>query len=263
MKIQKIFSVIFCLLAVSCFSRLSDFSQARWKLHKGQCAESFRHFSYLKNLTRKQKSFALKAGQFCEKREPQIAVLFYEIWLKESGVASGDLQAVEKKLAEVSFYKTGNYEKAVFYYDRLLRKGSSPENMFENQYGLAESFFKLKKYSQSLLEVEKILKQPALSLNNRQEALQLKGSLLMALEDYERAIPFFKKQVERFPEKAGVFRKYLAIIFETQGRYSLAIEELRQIPGPASEEKIQDMNRLLARQPKGFNKDALVDKTAE
>lgn len=252
MKIQKIFSVVLCFLAVSCFSWLSDFSQARRKLRRGQCPESFRYFSYLKNLTGKQKSFALKAGQLCEEKDPQTAVLFYERWLRESGAASGDLQAVEEKLAGLSFYKTEDYGKAVFYYDRLLRKSPDPKSRFKNRYGLAESFFRLKKYSQSLLEVEKILKQPKVSLKNRQKTLQLKGSLLMALEDYDKAIPFFKTQVEQFPESAGVFRKYLAIIFESQGRYFQAIEELRHLPGPASEKKIQDLSRRLSQRPKGF-----------
>ena len=128
MKIQKIFSAVLCLLAVSCFSHLSDFVQARRKLRRGHCAESFRHFSYLKDLTEKQKSFVLEAGRFCEEKDSHIAVLFYERWLRESGAVSSDLQAVEKKLAWLSFYKTGNYEKAVFYYDRLLRKSRSLEN---------------------------------------------------------------------------------------------------------------------------------------
>ena len=252
MKIQKIFSIIFCFLTVSCFSWLSDFSQSRRKLNQGQCSESFKHFSYLKTLTNKQKSFALKAGRDCEDKNPKIAVLFYERWLKEQSAPSRTVRATEKKLAWLSFYKINDYEKAVFYYDRLLNQNPFGEDWFENQYGLAESFFKLKKHSQSLLEVEKILKRNHLPLKNKQKALQLKGSLLMALGEYDRAIIFFKNQAEQFPERAEIFLKYLAIIFETQGRYQLAIEELKKISNPAAEEKIRTLTRRLARRPKGF-----------
>ena len=253
MKIQKIFSIIFCFLTVSCFSWISDFSQSRRKLNQGQCFESFKHFSYIKTLTNKQKSFALKAGRDCEDKNPKIAVLFYERWLKEQQSSpSREVRIAEKRVAWLSFYKVNDYEKAVFYYDRLLSQKPFGEDWFENQYGLSESFFKLKKYSQSLLEVEKILKQPPLPLKNKQKALQLKGSLLIALGEYDRAITFFKNQVEQFPESAEIFLKYLAIIFETQGQYQLAIEELKKISNPAAEEKIRALTRRLARRPKAF-----------
>ena len=261
MKIQKIFSIIFCFLAVSCFSWLSDFSQSRRKLNRGQCSESFRYFSYLKTLTSKQKSFALKAGRFCEDKSPKIALLFYERWLKEQGGSSHEARVTEKRLAWVSFYKINDYEKAVFYYDRLLNQNPFGKDWFENQYGMAESFFKLKKHSQGLLEVEKILNRNRVSLKNKQKALQLKGSLLMALGEYDKAIAFFKDQVERFPERSEVFHKYLAIIFETQGRYQLAIEELKKISSPAAEEKIRALTRRLAHRPKAFNEKIKVNET--
>ena len=251
MKIQKIFSIVFCLSAASCFSWFSDFAKSKRSLRKEQCSESFKHFSYLKNLTTKQKLFALKAGQICAEKNIPIAVLFYEKWLKEFEGAKEKLREIEKKLAELSFYKMRDYEKAIFYYDRLLTQYPSGKDLFDLQYGLSESFFKLKKYSQGLLEVEKILKQSSLPPGNRQKALQLKGSLLMALGEYGKAIDFFKFQVERFPEKAKIFRRYLAVIFETQGRYQLAIEELKKISSPSAAEKIEALTRRLARRPKG------------
>lgn len=251
MKIQKIFSLVFCLLATSCFSWFSDFAKSRRSLRKGQCSESFKHFSYLESLNAKQKLFALRAGRTCEEKKTPIAVLFYERWLKEFESATEKTREMEKKLAELSFYKLRDYEKAIFYYDRLLTQDSSGKDLFDLQYGLSESFFKLKKYSQSLLEVEKILKQKSLRPEDRQKALQLKGSLLMALEEYDKAIDFFKIQVERFPERAKTFHKYLALIFETQGRYQLAIEELKKISSPSSAEKIEALTRRLSRRPKG------------
>ena len=252
MKIQKIFSGLLCLLTVSCFSWFSDFSQSKRKLSRGECSESFKYFSYLRNLNEKQRAFALKAGRVCEDKDLQAALLFYEKWLKETEAFSVEARAVKKTLAHLSFYKARNYEKAAFYYARLLSEGSSSEERFYNQYGLAEAFFKLKKYSQSLLEVEKILQQKNLVPKKEQKALQLKGSLLMALKDYKKATEFFTLQAERFPEKAGFFRKYLALIFETQGRYQLAIEELKKISDPSAEEKIKALTRQITRQPKGF-----------
>ena len=251
MKIQKIFSIVFCLFTASCFSWFSDFSKSKRSLHRERCSKSFKHFSYLKSLTAKQKLFALKAGRICEEKSTSIAVLFYEKWIKEFESATEKTREVEKKLAELSFYKLRDYEKAIFYYDRLLTQYPSGKDSFDFQYGLSESFFKLEKYSQSLLEVEKLLKRSSLRPEDRQKALQLKGSLLMALEEYDKAIDFFRIQVERFPEKAKTFHKYLAIIFETQGRYQLAIEELKKISSPSSAEKIEALTRRLARRPKG------------
>ena len=253
-----VFYLVLSLSLCSCFSRRADFSVAERALKEGRCAPSFKRFSRLTELKEKHRSFALRAGRFCSAKDPETAVLFYERWLREQALlfkgapsAQKKIQAVEKTLAGLFFYKLKNYEKAVFYYDRLLReKGLSEGDRLQSRFNLAESFFRLEKPSQSLLETEKILKQNNLSPKNRQKALDLKGSLLMALKDYEKAKVFFENQIKRFPERTAVFRQYLTLIFETQGKYDQAIEELEKSPSSAPRKKIESLKRQKAARPK-------------
>ena len=129
------------------------------------------------------------------KKLPKPAFLFYERWLREQALSlkgararRQERQTVEKALARLSFYSLKNYEKAVFYYDRLLREDDlSEEDRLKSRFNLAESFFQLKKPSQSLLETEKLLKQKGISPKVERKALDLKGSLLMAMREYEKS----------------------------------------------------------------------------
>ena len=253
MSVSILFGAIFLFL-VSCVSPFSDFSRSRRALKRNDCVKSAGHFSRIPDLNNRQSAFALKAGLFCEKKDPGSAIVFYEKWImekKNSPKTRAMEREIEKKSAHIAFYGLKNYEKAIHYYYRLLESATSAEDRFQNHYGMAKAFFKLKKYSQSLLEVEKILKINDLSPGNRQTVLQLKGSLLMALERHEEAVAFFRRMIQVFPKKNSIFREYLAFIFEAQGKYELAVEQLKKIPHPSAKEKIQSLSRYMKNRPKG------------
>ena len=248
-----LFGALFLCLG-SCVSPFSDFSRSRRALKRNDCVKSAGYFFRIPSLNDRQSAFALKAGLFCEKRDPASAIVFYEKWImeqKNSSKARVIKREVEKKLAHIAFYGLKNYEKAIHYYYRLLETATLAEDRFQNHYGMAKAFFKLKKYSQGLLEAEKILKDGDLSPGNRQAVLRLKGSLLMVLERYDEAVAFFRRMIQVFPKKNSIFREYLAFIFETQGKYELAVEQLKKIPHPSAKEKIQSLSRYMKNRPKG------------
>ena len=89
------------------------------------------------------------------------------------------------------------------------------------------------------------------TLKNREKAILLKSSLLIILKDYKTAVPFFREQIEKYPEKESFFRKYLALIFENQAKILSALKELERIKPstPFLEKKIKDLRDRLDNQP--------------
>ena len=218
---------------------------------KGDCKKAAKHFSRLSKLNLKKQEFAFKAAQACEEKKAYFSALFfYETLLPE--VKGKEALKIKQIVAGIYFYKVKNYETALRYYEELLKGGKDPREKFEAGYHISESFYQLKKYSQALLEVNKILALRA-SIKNREKAVLLKSSVLLALKDYERAVPFFKEQMKKYPEKEGFFRQYLAVVFENQAEFLPAIRELEKIKPSNSflERKIKELYERLESQPGG------------
>lgn len=246
-QISKVLLV--CFLLTSCFSRFGAFSQAENFLLKGDCERAAKYFSRLSKLSLKEQKFAFKAAQTCEERKSYFpAVYFYEVLLSE--VKEERALKIKKIIAGIHFYKIKNYEGALKYYSAILKHTKETRGKFEVGYHISESFYRLKKPLQALLEVDKILDLRA-SLKNREKAILLKSSILMSLKDYEAAVPFFREQMEKYPKREAFFRQYLAIIFENQTKILSAIEELEKIKPSNSflEKKIKELYKRLENQP--------------
>ena len=238
-----------CFLLTGCFSKVSWFSKAKKSLSKGDCEQAVKHFSRLLKLNLKQQKFALQAAESCEKKKAyQSAVFFYETLLPE--VRGEEALRVKEKIAEILFYQIKDYGKALKYYDALLQEAKGIREKFDLAYQISECFYQLKKYSQALLEVNKILKFRD-TLKNKQKAVLLKSSLLIILKDYKTAVPFFREQIEKYPEKEAFFRQYLALVFENQAKILSAVRELEKIK-PSTlflEKKIKALKERLNNQP--------------
>ena len=102
---------------------------------------------------------------------------------------------IEKKLAEHSFYVLKDYNKAIRYYSDLLKRALEPGEKFIFQYQIADSFFKLKKDSQALIELEKCFFK-GISLEQEKKALLLKLSILIFQENFTVAERILKKKLE-------------------------------------------------------------------
>lgn len=246
---HTVYFLFISFLLTGCFSRVSWFSKAERALSKGDCEQAAKHFSRLLKLNLKQQKFALQAAESCEKKKAyQPALFFYESLLPE--LKGEEALKIKEKIAEILFYQIKDYGKALKYYDALLQEAKGIREKFDLAYQVSECFYQLKKYSQALLEVNKILKFRE-TLKNRQKAVLLKSSILIILKDYKTAVPFFKEQIKKYPEKEAFFRQYLALIFENQAKTLSAVRELEKIK-PSTfflEKKIRALKERLNNQP--------------
>lgn len=179
-----------------------------------------------------KKQILFKGARDCLKKEEfRKAVFLFEkllLSLKRIKSAAREAVEVEKKLAEISFYKTKNYEKALKYYIDLLKKPLELKERFLFQKQVAESFLYLKKYEQALREINKCFFK-GISPREEKEAVFLKSRILVEKKAFDQALPFFESQIDKFPEEEKFFREYKAFIYEDKKDFLSAIEELEKV----------------------------------
>lgn len=160
------------------------------------------------------------------------------------------LKRLEKKTAELAYYKWGDFEKALKYYTRLLERPLEPGERFLFQYQIARSFLKLEKNSQALIEAEKSFFK-GISNQEKKKALLLKLEILISQKNFSPAEKLIKESLKDLPEDQDFLRESLAVIYESENRLSLAVEELKQIQKPSSfiEVKIKRLEERLENQP--------------
>lgn len=193
-----------------------------------------------------------KALETCLKQKsPRLALFILERQIEKSRDIKKTKEG-ELKSAELAFYQLKDYEKALKYFHRLLKKPLKPGEKFFIQYHIAESYFYLQKYSQAQREIGKSFSK-GLSLSDRKKAWALKARIFMAGKDFEPAIELFQSQIKKFPEEESFFREYLALIYESKNDFFSAIEELEKIKSQNSfiRQKIQRLRERQNNQP-GF-----------
>ena len=157
---------------------------------------------------------------------------------------------IEKKAAELAFYKWKNFEKAIRYYSQLLKRPLDPGERFLFQYQLAKSFFQLEKHSQALIEVEKCFFK-GISKQEKRKALFFKLQILLFQKNFSSAESLIKQLLQDFPEDEDFLRETLAVLYESQNKLSPAIEELKKIQqaNPFVKTKIKRLEERLKNQP--------------
>ena len=157
---------------------------------------------------------------------------------------------IEKKSAKLAYYKWKNYEKAIKYYSRLLKRPLDPGELFLFQYQIANSYFKLEKSSQSLIELEKSLF-AGMTKQERRKALFLKLQIFLFQKNFSSSESLIKKLLKEFPRDQDFLRETLTVLYESQNKLSLAIEELKEIKkeNPFIKSKIERLEERLENQP--------------
>ena len=211
------------------FPSLSFFKNA------GDCEKAYKKISKKASFSKKEKEkFAEQLKHCLKENKIKKAVFIFERLLKESQRQINSVNEIKKwkkKLAELSFYKLKDYEKALKHYTHLLAGPLEPGEKFLIQYHIAESFFYLRKYSQALRELEKCFFD-GISMEQRKQALILKGRVFIAQRQFEPALLLFEEQIKKFPKEEAFFREYLAFIYESKKEFSSAIKELEKIDSP-------------------------------
>lgn len=160
-----------------------------------------------------------------------------------------EIKKVERKIAEISFYKWKNYQRAIKFYNRLLDKAFEPGERFLYQYQIADSFFHLEKFSQALIEIKKTFFE-GISKEQKKRALSLKFQILLFQKDFLSVEKLLRKKLKEFPEDHDFLRESLAFVYETQKKFLLAIEELKRIEKKSVflEEKIKRLENRQSEQ---------------
>ena len=203
-----------------------------------------------KKLYKKPREFILQKTELCFKQGlDKKAYFILEQLLKRDTILKTPEQErkkLTKKLAEIAFYKLKNYEKSLKHYNDILKFSIQDSEKSSVHYKIAKSYFYLKKYSQALIEIEKAFFKE-ISMEERKRALILKGGLFMAQNQFDKALDLFQTQKELFPKHKDFFREYLAFIYESQKKFSLAVEELEKIEKP-SQFTLKQIKRLKERE---------------
>ncbi len=216
------------------------------------CNKVYKKLSQKKLIKYERIKLGQQADQCVQTGQIKTAFLIFEKLLEESEKQSASLREIkkwQKKLADLAFYKLQNYEKALKYYTSLLKKPLGPGEKFSIQYHIAESFFYLEKYSQTLRELKKCFFN-GISKEQEKTASLLKGRVFMAQKKFNQALLFFEGQIKKFPEEENFFREYLALVYELKKDFVSAVEELKKIrpSSPFIEDKIQSLSERQNRQ---------------
>ena len=211
----------------SCFS--DKFS---WFFKKKEACETREE-----NFYKGSRQAFLKKAEIClkEKKTKKAVFILEELLRRDkfTKTKTEEIKSLTKALAEKSFYQLKNYEKALKHYNSLLGFFLSAPEKFSTHYHIAKSFYYLQKHSQALIEIEKAVFD-GISMEERERVLILKGRIFMAQNQFDKASRFFQKQIEDYPQRQDFFREYLAFVYESQKKFSLAVQELEKIEKPSA-----------------------------
>ena len=248
---KKKYFAFFVLATVTCFFIWKGMKVS----FKKDCSSLYKKYS--KNLSKdpfhlssKQEKILLEHLDSCTE-EKEIWLLFE--MLSKNYSRQGlilKLKRLEKKAIELAYYKWNNYEKAIKYYSRLLNKPLDPGEQFLFQYQKAKSFLMLKKVSQALIEIEKCFFK-GISQEERRKAFLLKLQILIFQKNFSVAIALIENMIKDLPKDQDFLRESLAVVYESQNKLSLAVEELKQIKKRTSfiEIKIKRLEERIKNQP--------------
>lgn len=241
MKIKKpnyrgIFAAVAIFLVTGCSLSIGKiyYSRGERALEEKNYPEALANFERIVKLGEKS-----ELGVAAAQEGSKVAL----VQLKDYGRAAGLLSylvlnassqdqiiAAQKQLVDVYFNKIGDYTRATEEINRVLNYPLSPEDKVQMLLSLARSYFYLNDFSQSLVELDRVLK-----LNPPKqkafEARSLRANVLMAQKRVVDAIEAIKALMVDFPEEAKAENTALnlAVAYEEKGDIVAAISTLRDL----------------------------------
>ena len=234
--ITKIASSFLFLAVIGCGVSQTDIElrRANELFIAGQYSKSLYHFE--KVVKRAPRSpLGLKASR----KASEISLLYtaqYEKALKYLkhiilySKSSRERITAQEKLADIYFSKVNNFESAIFEYQQLLRVEKVDSKRTNYRFNIAQSYFKMNKTSQTLKELESLLKKE-LRGKTKFDILLFKGNVLQTSKQIDKAIEVYQSLREEFPElsKKENIGLNIAVAFEDQGKYDISIRTLQEI----------------------------------
>jgi tetratricopeptide (TPR) repeat protein len=229
--------LLILLLAVSGCTLSSEdleFKRAEEASRAGKNEVAYTHYKtvvdrYVKDpLAIRSAQEAARLAHYELKRFPEAVALYKHVILyapKES-----DRLDAQKKLADLYFSQSLDYNQAIAEYSRLLETPHSHEEDGRYRFAIARSYFYLNNFFQSTVEIDKILaSKPQDELGF--DALMLKANIFLSTKKLDDAILTLQELMKRYSARAKkeTVGLVLAICYEEQKNYGKAIETLEAI----------------------------------
>ncbi|MCB9027163.1 MAG: tetratricopeptide repeat protein [Bdellovibrionaceae bacterium] len=162
----------------------------------------------------------------------------------------------QEQIAFIYFDRLNDYESAIKEYSRLLALPLENLKKIEFKFKVAKAFYYLNKFSQSVLELDSLLKQK-LTDEDVFAVRLFKANVLLTKKDFDRAIEEYELLLEEFPEKSVKEKLDLvvAVAYEDKNEFHKAIETLEKMKEKSEdpdfiEIKIKRLKERISNQPK-------------
>lgn len=136
----------------------------------------------------------------------------------------------QKKIADLFFSQTLDYQRAIQEFSHLLELPHTPKEDETYRFAIARSYFYLNDFFQSTIEIDRIL---ALHPSDDVafEALLLKANIFLTTKKLDDAISALRDLIAKYPvrSKAETIGLVLAICYEEKKDFGKAIETLESI----------------------------------
>ena len=226
-----------CLLALAGCTLSSEdleFKRAEEASKSGKNEVAFKHYKTVVDRYVKDK-LAIRSAQegariahYELKKFPDAIALYKHIILYAPN--EGDRLAAQKKLAELYFSQSLDYNQAIAEYSRLVETPHSHAEDGVYRFAIARSYFYLNNFFQATVEIDKILSlKPSEELGF--DALMLKANIYLSTKKLDEAIATLQDLIKRYParSKKETVGLVLAICYEEQKNYAKAVEMLESI----------------------------------
>jgi tetratricopeptide (TPR) repeat protein len=226
----------FVLLSTSCklSSEKIEFERGEQASQKGESEAALEHFKKIVDKNVKT-PLAIRAAKEAARithyqlKRFREAASFYKHVILYAPDAKDRIEA-QKKLADLQFNQTQDYNQAIAEYSRLLDLPHSPDDDLIYRLAIARSYFYLNNFFQAQIEIETIANRG----QNKDllfEAFLLKSNILLTTKKLDDAILTLKQMIANYPERAKAenIGLILAVTYEEQKNYPKAIETLEQI----------------------------------
>lgn len=135
----------------------------------------------------------------------------------------------QKQIASIYFNNLQNYQQSIVEYSKLQQMPHNDLEAAQYKMNIARAQYYLNNFFQSESEIDSLLKLKS-DTNIRFSALMLKGNILVARKEFEKAAQIFNDLIDNFPDKSSQenVALILAVCYEESGDFKKAVDVLQQ-----------------------------------